>query len=66
MGGVGVWAGRDFPAKGCQMCDLADHTVIRATADSRLEAHGNRRLMHGKKEKVRTADTIGGDVREEK
>lgn len=33
----------DFPARGCQMCDLAHHCAIRATADSQLEAYGNTR-----------------------
>lgn len=39
-GDGGGWA-RDFPARGCQMCDLSHHW-IRATADSQLEASGNR------------------------
>lgn len=41
MGGDGGgWAG-DFPARGCQMCDLGLHSAIRATADWKREAHGN-------------------------
>lgn len=38
----------DFPARGCQMCDLAHHYAIRATADSQLEASS----LQGKNEKM--------------
>lgn len=58
---------RDFSARGCQMCDLAHHSVMRATADSQLEADGNPRLRHAIRGKEITRSTLegsGGDMRE--
>lgn len=43
----------DFPARGCQMCDLAHHSATRATADSQLDASWNpRRCIQPAREKT--------------